>query len=326
MADTYQAKLTVTGRNPNDNTLEIYRTAGTDCTELAATYRNQHFWLPTGKNWMTRKWISGENQDDGFNQCICLRAAFGTLKTGCFYDTSASPPNLPAPSWLTSSSFPDYEYRIAETFKVEISGFDGWIDGYLGASWAASWPFEFDYGEFPRAVSQRGDVNRVFSLTYGDAFTTSVPYSCTNSGDNYKFCSDAWTKQSNSTNWTYPGDTYGFSNVTLYLRTRYKWFVISGETFVQLIVDLRYQTSWGALGGGGSLKYGWVGSPVRVDDVTSSSELGTRLTDSFSAYQSPTMCQDWNWYAVLSGSATTPSYTLDFSNFTMGSIEVRPAG
>lgn len=83
MADTYQTKLTVNGRNPGDNTLEVYRTAGTDCTELAATYRNQHFWLPTGNNWMTRKWISGENQDDGFKQCVCVNATNPTITSAC---------------------------------------------------------------------------------------------------------------------------------------------------------------------------------------------------------------------------------------------------
>lgn len=80
--DTYQTKLTVNGRNPGDNTLEVYRTAGTDCTEIAATYRNQNFWLPTGKNWFTRKWISGEDQDDGFKQCVCVGAGYAT-QTGC---------------------------------------------------------------------------------------------------------------------------------------------------------------------------------------------------------------------------------------------------
>lgn len=83
MADTYQTKLTVNGRNPGDNTLEVYRTAGTECTELAATYRNQHFWLPTGKNWFTRKWISGEDQDDGFKQCVCVNAGVPTTLVAC---------------------------------------------------------------------------------------------------------------------------------------------------------------------------------------------------------------------------------------------------
>lgn len=87
MADTYQTKLTVNGRNPNDNTLEVYRSTGTDCTELAATYRNQYFWLPTGKNWMTRKWISGENQDDGFNQCVCVNATIN-CETLCANDSA----------------------------------------------------------------------------------------------------------------------------------------------------------------------------------------------------------------------------------------------
>jgi len=83
MADTYQTKLTVNGRNPGDNTLEVYRTAGTECTELAATYRNQHFWLPTGNNWFTRKWISGEDQDDGFKQCVCVNAALPVEYGNC---------------------------------------------------------------------------------------------------------------------------------------------------------------------------------------------------------------------------------------------------
>jgi len=75
VSDTYQTKLTVNGRNPGSNTLAVYRTAGTECTELAATYRNQNFWLPAGYNWMTRKWISGEDQGDSFKQCVCVLAS-----------------------------------------------------------------------------------------------------------------------------------------------------------------------------------------------------------------------------------------------------------
>lgn len=108
MADTYQAKLTVTGRNPNDNTLEIYRTAGTDCTELAATYRNQHFWLPTGKNWMTRKWISGEDHSDGFKQCVCVNATIATESKTCFQCGEST------------------TFQVPSTFGVELSGADGY--------------------------------------------------------------------------------------------------------------------------------------------------------------------------------------------------------
>lgn len=85
MPDTYQAKLTITGRDPGDNTLEIYRTTGTACTEISATYRNRDFWIPTGRNWFTRKWISGEDQADGFNQCVCVNAKFRTID-GCKLD------------------------------------------------------------------------------------------------------------------------------------------------------------------------------------------------------------------------------------------------
>ena len=93
MSDTYQTKLAINGRNPGDNTLEVYRTAGTDCAELAATYRNQHFWLPTGKNWFTRKWISGEDQDDGFKQCVCVNGSVKTI-AGCTVDIEEAV-NLP---------------------------------------------------------------------------------------------------------------------------------------------------------------------------------------------------------------------------------------
>lgn len=178
MPDTYQAKLTVTGRDPNDNTLEVYRTAGTDCTELAATYRNQHFWLPTGKNWMTRKWISGEDQNDGFKQCVCVNAG-ASYVSGCGFNVPVSfdIPASYAIEFSDDASSTPYDVsamggaRVSLRYRCSVSSF---CEFYTFTGEDADSVIS---GSCPDAVAPDGKVIAVFkvridfdSTTYPDKY------------------------------------------------------------------------------------------------------------------------------------------------------------